>query len=129
MTCYIGKAGIVKIGSDNVGEVTNFSVEETADTVECTAMGDDYRTYMSTFKAWTGSMEVHWDPDDSGQTAVVVGSSVTVTFYPEGDDTGDTTIGGTAIVTGLTRTTPYDGIVTSSITFQGSGALTVGAVT
>ena len=129
MACYLGKDGVVKVGSDAVGEVTNFSLEVTAETVECTAMGQDYRKYVSSYINWSGSVDVNWDPDDTGQTALVVGSSVALSLYPEGDDTGDTEYSGNAIVTGFSRSAAFDGKVEANISFQGSGPLATGSVT
>lgn len=128
MACYAGKAGVVKVGAVAVGEVTNFSLEVTADTIECTAMGDTYRGFKPSFVNWSGSVDFHWDPDDSGQVAFVIGTEITLNLYPEGATSGDTEYTGAAIVTGFTRTASFDGLVEANITFQGNGALTTGAV-
>ncbi len=48
--------------------------------------------------------------------------------YPDGETSGDVELTGDAIVTGVSRSIPFDGIVTISFTFQGNGALTVGTV-
>ena len=115
----------MKVGSDAVAEVRSFSIEETADTVEDTVMTDTSRTYITTLKSFSGSLDVFWDETDTnGQVALAVGNSVTLAFYPEGDATGDTYYSGTALVTGFTRTASFDGMVEASITVQGSGALT-----
>lgn len=125
MATHKGQEGIVKVGSDAVAEVRSFSIEETADTVEDTVMTDTSRTYITTLKSFSGSLDVFWDETDTnGQVALAVGNSVTLAFYPEGDATGDTYYSGTALVTGFTRTASFDGMVEASITVQGSGALT-----
>jgi hypothetical protein len=125
MATHKGQDGIVKVGSDAVAEVRSFSIEETADTVEDTVMTDTSRTYITTLKSFSGSLDVFWDETDTnGQVALAVGNSVTLAFYPEGDSTGDTYYSGTALVTGFTRTASFDGMVEASITVQGSGALT-----
>ena len=125
MATHKGQDGIVKVGSDAVAEVRSFSIEETADTVEDTVMTDTARTYITTLKSFSGSLDVFWDETDTnGQVALAVGNSVTLAFYPEGDTTGDTYYSGTASVTGFTRTASFDGMVEASITVQGSGALT-----
>tara|TARA_R110000851_G_scaffold211412_2_gene363977 strand:+ start:2377 stop:2766 length:390 start_codon:yes stop_codon:yes gene_type:complete len=128
MACYIGKDGVIKVGSDTVGEVTNFSIEETAEVLDCTAMGDTYRDKVASYKNWTASAEVHWDPDDAGQTAVGVGSEITFNVYPEGETTGDVEFTGTAIVTAKTVSAAFDGLVSASLTLDGKGALTQGTV-
>ena len=79
--------------------------------------------------SFTGSADVFWDETDtSGQGALTAGSTVTINFYPEGDTTGDTYYSGQAIVTGVTRSASFDGMVEASITLQGSGALTPSTV-
>lgn len=125
MATHIGRDGIIKVGSNAVAELRSFSIEETGDTVEDTVMTDTARTYISTLTSFTGSADVFWDETDtSGQGALTVGSSVTINFYPEGADTGDTYYTGTALVTGVTRSASFDGMVEASISLQGSGALT-----
>lgn len=128
MATHIGRDGIVKVGSNAVAELRSFSIEETGDTVEDTVMTDTARTFISTLTSFTGSADVYWDETDSGQGALTVGSSVTINFYPEGDTAGDTYYSGTAIVTGVSRSASFDGMVEASITLQGSGALTASTV-
>lgn len=125
MATHIGRDGIVKVGANAVAEVRSFSIEETGDTVEDTVMTDTARTFVPTLTSFTGSADVYWDESDTtGQGALSVGSSVTIGFYPEGDTTGDTYYSGTAIVTGVSRSASFDGMVEASISLQGSGALT-----
>lgn len=130
MATHTGSEGTVKVGSTNdVLEIRSYSVEETADTAEDTSMGDSYRTFKTTLKAWTGSVDVFWDETDTtGQGALVVGSEVTVRFMPEGSASGDTYLSGAAIVTGKTITGSFDGMVESTITLQGTGALSAATV-
>ena len=74
-------------------------------------------------------MDVFWDEtDSSGQGALSIGSEVTLNVYPEGDTTGDTYYTGSAIVTGVSRTGAFDGLVEASISVQGNGALTESTV-
>jgi hypothetical protein len=79
--------------------------------------------------SWDGSVDVYWDETDTnGQVAATIGASVTLNVYPEGDASGDAYYTGTAIVTGVSRTASFDGMVEASITFQGSGALSASTV-
>jgi len=97
------------------------------DTIEDTAMGDTYRTYKTSLKSFSGSVDVFFDDTDtSGQGALTVGSEVTVSFLMEGDTTGSHSLSGTALVTGRTITGSFDGMVEASLTLQGTGALTEG---
>jgi hypothetical protein len=125
MATHTGSEGTVKVGATNsVLEIRSYSVEETADTAEDTSMGDSYRTFKTTLKAWTGSVDVFWDElDTTGQGALAVGSEVAVRFMPEGATAGDLYFTGNAIVTGKTVTGSFDGMVESTITLQGTGSL------
>lgn len=129
MATHAGNEGTVKVGSNAIAEIRSFSLEETADTLEDTSMGDTARTYKSSLTTFTGSVDVFWDETDtSGQGALTIGASVTLNVYPEGDASGDTYYSGSAIVTGVTRSSSFDGLVEASITVQGSGALTATTV-
>lgn len=129
MATHTGSEGTVKVGSNAVAEIRSFSLEETADTLDDTTMGDTARTYKSSLTTFTGSLDVYWDETDtSGQGALTIGASVTLNVYPEGDTSGDTYYSGTAIVTGVTRSASFDGLVEASISVQGSGALTATTV-
>lgn len=125
MATHTGSEGTVKVGSDAIAEIRSFSIEESADTLETTTMGDTARTYSSSLTTFTGSVDVFWDETDTtGQGALTIGAEVTLNLYPEGDTSGDTYYTGTAIVTGRTINSSFDGLVEMSISVQGSGALT-----
>lgn len=127
MATHTGSEGTVKVGANAIAEIRSYSVEQTGDTVEDTTMGDAWRTHKTTLKSWTGSVDVYWDEaDTTGQGALTVGSSVTMNFYPEGATAGtsETYLTGTAIVTGVTVTASFDGMVESTLSVQGVGALT-----
>ena len=129
MATFTGNGGTVKVGSDVIAEIRSFSVDETMDTIEDSAMGDTYRTFKSSLKSWSGSVDVFFDDTDtSGQGALTVGTSATVNFQMEGDTTGAHLLSGTALVTGRTINSSFDGMVEASLTLQGTGALTESTV-
>lgn len=125
MATHTGSEGTVKVGSDAIAEIRSFSIEESADTLEDTTMGDTARTYKPSLTTFTGSVDVLWDETDTtGQGALTIGAEVTLNLYPEGDAAGDTYLTGSAIVTGRTVNSSFDGLVEMSISVQGNGALT-----
>jgi predicted secreted protein len=127
MATFKGNSGTVKVGSDAIAEIRSYNVDETMDTIEDTSMGDTYRTFKTSLKSFSGSVDVFFDDTDtSGQGALTVGSEVTVNFLMEGDTTGSHQLSGTALVTGRTITGSFDGMVEASLTLQGTGALTEG---
>ena len=124
-----GSEGLIKVGSATLAEVKSYSLEESADTIETTKMGDAARTYLPSLTSFSGSVDCFWDETDTaGQVALAVGASVTLVFYPEGADAGDTYYSGTALVTGKTITGSFDGMVEASISVQGTGAITTTTV-
>ena len=127
MATFKGNDGIVKLGTSGgtniVGEVRSYSLEHTSDTVEDTAMGDASRTHVATLKSFSGSLDVFWDDTDTnGQGAFVVGNTIEINLYPAG--ASDTYYSGEAIVTGVSRTGSFDGLVEASLSIQGTGDLT-----
>ena len=129
MATHKGSEGTVKVGSNAVAEVRSFTIDESADTLEDTSMGDAARTYKPSLTSFSGSVDVFWDETDTtGQGALTIGAEVTLNLYPEGDTTGDTYLTGSAIVTGVSVNSSFDGLVESSISFQGTGALTTTTV-
>tara|TARA_R100001440_G_scaffold54359_2_gene74153 strand:+ start:300 stop:689 length:390 start_codon:yes stop_codon:yes gene_type:complete len=125
MATFLGKGGTVQVGSNDIAEIRSYSIDETTDVVEDTSMGDASKTYLVSIKDFSGSVDVLYDDTDAnGQTALSVGSSVTLNFAPEGTGSGAVKITGTALVTAKSVSASFDGLVESSITVQGTGGLT-----
>ena len=129
MATHVGTSGVVKVGSNAVAEVTGFTIDETNDTVEDTSLTDTAKSYKALRKDATGTVECHWDETDTnGQTALAVGSSVTLNLYPEGDSSGDTYYTGTALVTGVSQNVSLDGVISRTINVQFSGGVSTTTV-
>lgn len=129
MATFSGSDGVILVGTNQVAEVRSYSIDETMDTLEDTAMGDTSRTYKTSLKSFSGSADVFFDDTDtSGQGGLTVGTSATLNIQMEGNTTGDHKLSGTVLVTGRTITASFDGLVEASITFQGTGALTEATV-
>jgi hypothetical protein len=128
MANHTGKDGLVKIGSDTLGELRTWSYSVSGEVIEDTTMGDTARTYQAGLTTWSGTAESYWDEADTAQTALTAGASITLAFYPEGADSGDTYYSGSAIVTEVSSTAAMDGMVEISFSFTGSGALSSATV-
>ena len=126
MATFKGSDGVVKAGGNAIAEIRSFSVEQTADTIEDTKMGDTARTYKSSLTSFTASIDALFDDTDTAQTAMTIGAELAFLFQPEGSSTGDYQLSGTGIVTGISQTQSFDGLVERSFTVQGTGALTIG---
>lgn len=125
MATHKGSEGTVHVGTNAIAEIKSYALEESADTIEDTTMGDAARTYTPSLTTFSGSIDVFWDETDTnGQVALAVGSTVTLKWYPEGTTSGDTFYSGTALVTGKNISASFDGMVEASISVQGTGAIT-----
>lgn len=128
MATHTGKSGIIKVGASAVGEVRDWSLEVTGETAETTTMGDSWRSYSPTLNTWTSSFNAYWDEGDAGQSALAIGSSITLELYPEGTGSTATYWTGTAIVTSISKSASFDGLVEASFSVQGDGSLTESTV-
>ena len=125
MENHKGSEGLVKVGSNTVAEIKDFSLSETAETIDDTTMGDSARTKKTSLTTASGSMTAFWDEtDSSGQGAMTVGAEVTLNLYPEGATTGDTYATLSALITEKGVSTTLDGMVETSVSFEANGAVT-----
>lgn len=128
MSNHAGKDGVVKSGSNVVAEVRDWSLEETADVIEDTAMGDTTRTKKVGLTSASGSLNCYWDEGDTAQSSMTVGAEITLGLYPEGTTTGDTYATCSAIVTSVGKSAAFDGMVEQAFSFEVNGAVTWGTV-
>ena len=129
MASHIGKDGSVYVDGVAVAELIDWSIDTTANTVNDTVMGDTWETSKVTTKAWSGSINVQWDPSDTtGQEGLKEGDEVTLNMYPLGNTSGLVYWSGTIQVTGVSRTGSNPEIVKASVSFNGTGELTQSTV-
>lgn len=129
MANHKGSEGYVKVGSNTVSEVRDWSLTISSDTVEDTTMGDSARTYKPSLTSASGSVTCYWDETDStGQGAMAAGSEITLNLYPEGSTTGDTYYTMSAIITEEGASASFDGMVEATFSFQANGAVTTSTV-
>ena len=126
MAVHHGKEGEVTVGGSAVGELVSFTLETTGDVVESTKMADAAKTFVAGRTSFSGTLEMHFDEADSVQTQLTAGASITFKLLPEGSSTGDRKFEGASVITGMSVSQPLDGVVARSVTFQGTGALTIG---
>jgi hypothetical protein len=128
MATHHGKEGVVKAGGTAVGELTSFTLETTGDVVEDTQLSDATKSFVAGRTSFSGTLEMHFDETDTPQTSLVAGASIAFILLPEGDASGDRSFTGSGIVTGMSVNNAMDSIVSRTVTFQGTGALTIGTV-
>ena len=128
MATHHGKEGVVKAGGTAIGEITGFTLETTADVVEDTQLSDATKSFLAGRTSFSGTLEMSYDESDSPQQTLTAGSSIAFILLPEGATSGDESFTGSGIVTGMSVSNAMDSVITRSVTFQGTGALTRGTV-
>ena len=128
MATHHGKEGVVTADGTGVGELTSFTLETTGDVVEDTALTDATKSFVAGRTSFSGTLEMHFDETDTPQTSLVAGASLAFILLPEGNASGDRSFTGTGIVTGMSVNNSMDAIISRTVTFQGTGALTIGTV-
>ena len=147
MATYTGHDGVIKLAdtgdslsSTAIGNLRNFTIEQTQDTIEDTAMGSSgMRTYKPGLSTFTISGDVFFDHADTVQAKIdelvsKTGQETLATFevFPSGDGTSETPanskLSGSCIITSFSITSSVDGMVEASFAAQGSGAVTVAAI-
>ena len=128
MATHHGKEGVVTVGGTGVGELTGFTLETTGDVVEDSALTDATKSFVAGRTSFSGTLEMHCDETDTPQTNLTAGSSLAFILLPEGNSSGDRSFTGTGIVTGMSVNNSMDAIISRTVTFQGTGALTIGTV-
>ena len=68
---YTGESGTVEFGTDSsqsvVASVRSFTIDQETQTIEDTVMGSVDRTYKAGLSQFSGSMDVYFRDDNTGQ--------------------------------------------------------------
>ena len=129
MATYKGQDGVFQaittggtLASTN--NLKSWSIEEATDSIETTVMGDTSKTFTTGIKSWTASCEVLYDLSNAVQADLVIGETVDIKIFPNTSSQTES-FAGTGIVTETSQSGALGDMVNSSITVQGTGALTV----
>lgn len=129
MAASAGVDGSIKIGTNVVGYIDNFSLAINQGVADISSLGKMWKESLETVKDWSGSLSGSLDYEDAAQKAIVdkfLGSdrtSVTLTFVIS----SDLTLEGTASLSSISIGANVTDKVTISCNFTGNGALAVPA--
>jgi|SRR5579885_2138877 len=126
MAALAGKDGLVKIGTNTVALMDSWEVNPSADMLDITSFGDDWKTKIAGLKDWSAKVSGNFDyTDTDGQVALVTafinGTTVTLKLYT--DDTHYVT--GSAFVTSFPIKVGVSDKETVEFDLDGTGALDV----
>lgn len=128
MARHKGQNGVVEVGGVEISERVSFDLEISAAELDASVQGSNWTDVDSGQLSASGSIEVLWDPANAGQTALAVGSTVTLTLFPGGDTTGLRQISGDFLITSKGVTSSVGDLVKSTFNVKNAGAVTDTAI-
>jgi len=133
---FTGRDGRLLLGSDTLVKVTNWTLQADLETLEETTRGDLQRSYVPGVQSFSGtaSLLYYIDTDDTNDASTLLRNlvktggvsstdTVSLTLRLAGDS-GDNDVTITAYITSVSIGVSVGEIVTTQISFQGTGALT-----
>ena len=126
MSAIKGLDVLVKVGSTVVGGQRNASLEMSAETIDTTVKTTGgWAAKIPGIKSWTSSCDGIYFLNDAGlkaaQTAFMNGTAVQLDFS-KGEDL---VYSGQAVITSMSVEAGQEDVVAYTISFEGTGALTV----
>lgn len=127
MSAIKGLDVLIKVGSTVVGGQRNASLEMSAETIDTTVKSTGgWASKIPGMKSWTSSCDGVYFLDDAGltaaQTAFMNGTEVKLEFSNE----EGLAYSGQAVITSMSVEAGQEDVVAYTISFEGTGALTVG---
>ena len=125
MSAIKGLDVLIKVGSQVVGGQRNASLEMSAETIDTTVKTTGgWAAKIPGIKSWTSSCDGVYFVDDAGleaaQTAFMNGTAVSLEF----SNSNGLTYSGQAVITSMSVEAGQEDIVSYTISFEGTGALT-----
>ena len=135
MAFYRGEEGSVSFdnGSGSVSAVastTSWSLSVSKDVLDCTAHGATSRSYVGSLVNGTGSVELAYTATSGDATAELLADALTTEDPADAafnlflDTSGSKKLSFNAIITGAEFGTTVGDLVTATVNFQTSGAIT-----
>jgi predicted secreted protein len=122
MAVLSGKEGSATVGGTAITHLASWEIDYKGDAIDVTGMSESgKKAFIGGLTEWSGSMEFALD---GGLALPTPATSVSVSLV-DSADTGYNTYAGTAVITGVKPSTSVDGAVKCSVSFQGSGTLSI----
>ena len=125
MAAIKGLDVLIKVGSQVVGGQRNASLEMSAETIDTTVKTTGgWASKIPGIKSWTSSCDGVYFVDDAGleaaQTAFMNGTAVSLEF----SNSNGLSYSGQAVITSMAVEAGQEDVVSYTISFEGTGALT-----
>lgn len=128
MARYKGHEGSFSAGGNVVGEIESFDLTINVAELDANVMGSAWTDVEAGQSSGSGSISVLRDPANTGQAALVVGTSVALLLYPESNTTGRTEISGNFLVTERATSVSVGDLVKDTFNVRNKGAVAFGTV-
>lgn len=124
MGSQTGNTGALSFGGTEITELKAWSLDESAEQVDDTVMGDTVKTSKAGLPSASGSCEVQYDEADAVQESMDAGDEGVLILYPKGSGSGMPRITLTVQITGRNQSGAIDEILPQSFNFAiASGAV------
>jgi len=117
MTTATGNSGSLDFGGSAITELKSWSLEEAAEQIDDTAMGDTNKTAKSGLPSASGAIEVHYDEADAVQESMDATVLGVLILYPKGTGSGSPRITLTVQITGRSTSGGIDEILPQSFNY------------
>ena len=136
MAILRGEQGAVQFdaaGSSNATIVgtRSWTLNITKDTLDCTDHGDTFRAYVGSMISGSGTVELVYDPDATGQAGFIEDvvtpedpADATFELFTTGTTTGTDSVSFTGIITSMDIGSTAGDLVVATCNFITSGAIT-----
>ena len=128
MAAHKGSEGLVQAGGSTIGQLTGYTLDESAEVIDQTILSSTSKVNVAGTLGFSGSVDLLFDEADTPQMTLIAGANITFLFLPVGNPSGDYSFSGVGVVDSVSYSAAVDGNVTSTASFQGTGALTRGTV-
>ena len=126
MASQTGNNGVIKVGANQIAQLTGWSISENAPPLENTVLGSANRTYLAGLAEVTGTINCFYDKSDTAQNAMTVGAIVTLEFRPEGNGSGKAAWTVSATLVRLDNSVAFQQVITEQYQWQAAGTLAKG---
>ena len=137
MATLRGEQGAVQFSASGSSKATvvgtrSWSLTTTKETIDTSKQGDSFRTFIGSLVSGSGTVELVYDPDATGQAAfledvITAADPADATFelFTTGTSTGTDSVSFAGLITDMEITSNVGELVVVSCSFITSGAITM----
>lgn len=118
---FKGKDASITAGGGVIGEVEGFEYTETYNEMTADVIGEDGTDFEMGKYTYNGTVNVLFDPNDTGQTALVAGATVAMELFPQSNTSGMEIVSGNAGILSVATSITANDLVKATVTWKSKG--------